>query len=49
MRKTNQESDYSQPIMLGEMSDTYIHSINTADVNNDSGFGGDDGYLSLTS
>lgn len=49
MRKTNQESEYCQPVMLGEMSETCIHSTNTVDVNNDSGVGGDDGYLSLTS
>lgn len=41
MRKTNQESEYRQPIMLGEMSEMCIHSTNTA-VNNDSGVGGND-------
>lgn len=49
MKKTNQESEYCQPVMLGEMSETCIHSTNMADVNNDSGIGDDDGYLSLTS
>lgn len=29
--------------MLGEVSETSIHSTNTADVNKDSGIGDDDG------